>query len=132
MTTDLPGRELGDPLSKIGRLVGKGRVPGNVEDDAEERNMSSKQSSLSAGHCMYAQANHVSLLGLGFEDSSNALNVWGSKLLSMEGKGITPVDIDTRERALLSSCSDIWLFMLARVWRHRAPVLQDSRFVILA
>ena len=29
-TTDLPGRE-------HGRVVGKGRVPGNVEDDAEGR-----------------------------------------------------------------------------------------------
>ena len=31
-TTDLPGREHG-----LGRVVGKGRVPGNVEDDAEGR-----------------------------------------------------------------------------------------------
>ena len=44
MTTDLPGVELGDPLSENGR-VGKGRVSGNVEDDAEGRNISSKQSS---------------------------------------------------------------------------------------
>jgi hypothetical protein len=45
--TDLPGRELGDPLSEIGRLVGKGIVPGNVKDDAEGRNIGSKQMAVS-------------------------------------------------------------------------------------
>jgi hypothetical protein len=117
-TTDLPGLELDDPLSEIGRMVvvGKGRVPGNVEDDAEGRNIGSKQSSC---QCMLKQVLVASLPGLGFEDSCNALKVRGSKLLSKEGKGITPVEIDTRERAL-SSCSDIC--KIPGVWRHRALV----------
>ena len=44
-TTDLPGWEFEDPISEIGRLVGKGIVPGNVEDEAEGRKKGSKQNS---------------------------------------------------------------------------------------
>ena len=44
----------------------------------------------------------------------------------MEGKGITPVEIDTRERAL-SSCSDIWIFMqMPRVYSVIEPRLSTS------
>lgn len=49
-TINLPGR--GDPLlSELGRLVGKGSVPGNVEDDVEGRNIGSKQNSCQLDSC---------------------------------------------------------------------------------
>ena len=76
--------------------------------------------------CTSKQIVIVNLPGLGLGHSSNILKVWGStKLLSMEGKGITPVEIDTLEGAL-SSCSDIvdakiWIrqIRVREVWRHR-------------
>lgn len=44
----------------------------------------------------------------------------------MEGKGITP-EIDTRERALDTSCSDIWIFMqMPEVYSVIEPRLSTS------
>ena len=64
MIADLPGLELGDSLSEI---VGKGRVPGNVEDDAEERNTGSRQSSCqlnSYEHCVTSYERACAQVGL--------------------------------------------------------------------
>lgn len=84
-------------------LCEHGNSPGNAEDDAEGRNIGSKQSSCQLDSYQHRPSVNVSLPGVGLEDSSSTLKVWGSKLLSIEGKGITPVEIDTA----LSSCPDI-------------------------